>query len=409
MFLDLSVYPFDAPILPAPKGPRPVRPVYGPPGGAARIPGLNRDALKRPLGYIRGDLGKAIGLVGVGFAAADLLDGFFKDRFPYKPPAYGGWYRVCGPALYPVHLYNAGKAQGAKFGNSCISGQAIAGTTYWPPTVLETHSGLLHCSRDNPPELGGGFANHDIWNRNASGPTGQPRTLPVLFVPAMPTPFAPHNPNFTRGRPALAPAPLAQPVPRPIPVPRTVVGDAGFPFPPRHNRAPPGPKEKEAPKVSSRGKAISLALVAALDTVSELAEVVDAMYDALPKQVRRRWEKEKLGAHWVKDFKTGKLKWWVPPSIPSGYGARVINVDEFGQYGIQGAHWKVQALWHNWRQLDSVAAVENIARNVTEDQIHGFLHQHLPRNTGYALNDGFAQFGKDLNSMLDAISVRNIF
>ena len=104
----------------------------------------------------------------------------------------------------------------------------------------------------------------------------------------------------------------------------------------------------------TRTKAIGIALYKALDAVSESAEVVDAVYDALPKDVRKRWEKERFpDARWIRDKNTGE---WVRVGVER-------PGDNFGQYGIDGADWKLQALYYNWHKVDVEKAIKNIIKN----------------------------------------------
>ena len=105
-----------------------------------------------------------------------------------------------------------------------------------------------------------------------------------------------------------------------------------------------GEKEKK-----TRGKGMNIAQL--LDLVSESAEVVDAVYEALPDDVKRRWgrdRKERPG-------------------------------DQMGQYGLSGADWKLQAIWHNWDKIDAKEAVSNIIRNEIEDRLYGRAYGGMDR------------------------------
>lgn len=135
------------------------------------------------------------------------------------------------------------------------------------------------------------------------------------------------------GRPA--PSPLPQPV---IVTQQPTVG-----------RRPPRSNEKES-KVRHRGTTFAVALFKTLDMVSEGGDRVDAVFQALPKDVREKWER--------KFRKYG----------PTG-GA--LSVDKAGQYGIDNADWKLRALWHNWSKVDAVAAATNLAKNEIEDKLYG--------------------------------------
>lgn len=122
-----------------------------------------------------------------------------------------------------------------------------------------------------------------------------------------------------------------------------------------HMRQPPGGTVKEG-KAQSTSAKVGVALYRALDSISEWSEVADALYEALPSSVRRRWDR---------------------PDRP---------IDQFGQYGINGADWKLQALWHNWDKVDIGQAVENIVDNYIEDKVIGAYQKHLPRNVVNALD-----------------------
>jgi hypothetical protein len=78
-----------------------------------------------------------------------------------------------------------------------------------------------------------------------------------------------------------------------------------------------------------------------LDLTSESAEVVDAIYRALPKDVRDKWDRPDRKA------------------------------DSIGQYGIAGADWKIQAIFHNYHKVDIAQAIQNIAMNEVEDRLIG--------------------------------------
>lgn len=143
-------------------------------------------------------------------------------------------------------------------------------------------------------------------------------------------------------------------------------------------REPPEKGEKHR-KVITKSAKIGIALFKALDAVSESAEVVDAIYQALPKDVRKRWEKALFpDARWIKDKRSGK---WVQVGVDRAG-------DNFGQYGIGGADWKLRVLWHNWHKVDVEQAVKNIIKNELTDKIIGGIDSKLPRNSGNAHSDG---------------------
>lgn len=156
---------------------------------------------------------------------------------------------------------------------------------------------------------------------------------------------------------------------------------------PRVRRRRPRKREKQR-KVMTRTKAIGIALYKALDAVSESAEVVDAVYDALPKEVRKRWEKERFpDARWIKDKNTGK---WVRVGVER-------PGDNFGQYGIDGADWKLQALYYNWHKVDVEEAIKNIIKNELSDRVIGGMQAGLPKNSGAAHSQGEMELGQSLD------------
>lgn len=152
-------------------------------------------------------------------------------------------------------------------------------------------------------------------------------------------------------------------------------------------REPPGKRERHG-KVMTRSAKVGIALYRALDRASESAEVVDAIYQALPKDVRDRWEKDRFpDAHWIKDKQTGK---WIKVGIDR-------PGDNFGQYGLSGADWKLQALYWNWHKVDLVQAVKNVIKNELQDQVIGLIQRQLPRNVGNAHSLGDRELAKLLD------------
>ena len=138
--------------------------------------------------------------------------------------------------------------------------------------------------------------------------------------------------------------------------------------PPRYRRAPrpaPPPRgTREAPKAQGPLQTI----MKAMDIISEAAEFVDALYDALPDDVRKRWDEKGRGL-----------------------------IDNAGQYGIDGADWKLNALWHNWHKVDIEQAIKNIIANEFQDKILGKYQQALPKNIGHVADAG----SLGLNDLID--------
>lgn len=137
--------------------------------------------------------------------------------------------------------------------------------------------------------------------------------------------------------------------------------------------APPRRDTKEK-KVITRSKAIAIQIAKALDNISEASEVVDALYEALPKDVRKRWEKDRFpDAYWYKDKVTGQ---WKRGGMSRG------PADQFGQYGIDGADWKLEALWYNFHKIDAPEAIKNVIYNQVEDKLYGKAYAAKDRLTG---------------------------
>lgn len=195
-----------------------------------------------------------------------------------------------------------------------------------------------------------------------------PRTPAPGVIPTVPwvpirndTPIASPFPTVV-----ITPAPAS-------PEPGTKTGDIikapGRP----HTRTPPRRREKEAPKALSRSGRQIRAIFAALDALSEWSELVDALYDALPDDVKKRWGKDR--------------------------DSRGL-LDNAGQYGIDGADWKIQALWANWHRLDTAKAFRNIVKNEVQDKLLGLLNRNLPRNVGRAVDPGMKEFNAWLESTM---------
>lgn len=110
-----------------------------------------------------------------------------------------------------------------------------------------------------------------------------------------------------------------------------------------HDRAPPKSNTREGKAKMSGFARFGVGFFRGLDLVSESAEVIDAIFKALPPDVQARWSK-------------GRKKPWH---------------DQVGQYGTGGFSWKLEALWHNWHKVDYDQAVKNIIANEIEDQLHG--------------------------------------
>lgn len=132
---------------------------------------------------------------------------------------------------------------------------------------------------------------------------------------------------------------------------------------PRYKRGPrwrpprPAPPKKGIRERKMKGPLNTILHV--LDIVSEASEYVGAIYDALPKDVRDRWDQKGRGL-----------------------------MDNAGQYGIDGADWKLNAIWHNLHKVDVEQAIKNIIANEFQDKILGKYQQALPKNIGHVADVG---------------------
>jgi len=114
---------------------------------------------------------------------------------------------------------------------------------------------------------------------------------------------------------------------------------------------PTGRGTKEAPKQKLGG--VSLADV--MDWMSEGAEVVDAFYQTLPDDVKKRWGKDRK--------KRGPA-------------------DQYGQYGIDGADWKLEAMANNFDKIDWTKGLANVLANEIEDRLYGAAYGARDKVTG---------------------------
>lgn len=204
--------------------------------------------------------------------------------------------------------------------------------------------------------------------------------LSPMFVAGMPdVPWIGEgiDPNTMRqmvgfAEPAPEPAPDLDPLPEPAPARARAITDTKVDVISPRIRMPPRKREKEG-KVMSRAKRLMVWFFHALDVLSESAEIVDAFYEALPKETKDKWKCNR-----------------------SNFG-----IDVAGQYGIDNADCKAKALWHNWEKLDFTKAVENVIKNAIQDEMLGFIQRVIPRNSGSAFDDALRQFNEDMEVILD--------
>lgn len=191
-----------------------------------------------------------------------------------------------------------------------------------------------------------------------------------------------YDPNVIRALPGLAPsaeqAAVSRAVERSAPRMMLETGEGGIGGGPpvrawTRLRRPGGRTSEGKAGPSSSAPKFGIWLYRILGEVSEGAELVDAVYDALPADVKRRWDR------------------------PDKRG------DQFGQYGIEGADWKLRALWYNWHRVDVAQAAKNIIKNNLSDKVIGDIQRRLPRNVGNAHQSGEMEFARKLDEILDFI------
>lgn len=141
------------------------------------------------------------------------------------------------------------------------------------------------------------------------------------------------------------------------------------PIPPV-TRAPPTSGEKQR-KILTRSAKVGIALYKALDAASELAEVVDCVWEGLPKAVQKRW----------KQCKVNRMG------------------DSFGQYGPDQADCKLRAVYHNFDKVDVEAVIKCIIKNELQDRIIGGMQAGLPKNTGNAHAEAEKRIAKWLDDI----------
>ena len=365
----------------SPISPNPLRPkLPGRPGGGA----LPIPSGRVPVGPgMGGMLGKIVPGIGFGLGVAGLLDDFFRPPTWYPVPNPANGWVFYGRCWLPAQAYlSSSETKGVN--NNCLGGQALIGVTSPPIAPSATATRWTVWSHPKPIGLGVYGRHVESWTRTLTsnpGPLTVPRVAPI--VNPMP------NPNYSRGMPSLDPRadpltdPQAQPDAQPLPDPdasssgdngyqgRAITPDGVKPIPPRL-RVPPRPREREK-KSMTRSKRILIALFKVLDETSEVADLVDALYEALPQHTRDKWKCNR--------------------STPF--------LDNAGQYGIDNADCKAKALWHNWHNIDPELAVENIIKNHVYDMVVGGIHAGLPRNTGGALDDAFMSFDDFFSDFLD--------
>lgn len=332
---------------------------------------------KSPFGRrIRGlpDTGRMVPRIPVPWLAPLFVGGLWDDFEQWIPNSDGegdtwpdnfvplGWAieRQCVPAVR-VNGCN-GKQANCQSSNNCLSGQA--GTVFPLPVELAPNIRRFRLVRQYATGGTHRFKN-DRWYRRSPCLTTYPAT--TIWGPAEIVSIAPHpmrNPNVMRRLPTAKPAPdpggglRVNPVPI---VPRTIKNIAKVYDPKRGGWQPIKPNGRKPPKTKREKEKKGLTgrlrqgLLRGADAISEMAEIVDALYNALPDAVKRRWE--------------GKARWYEYDNIPHR-GEQGLT-DNAARYGIDGADWKLRAVWHNFDKIKWDDAMADIAVNIFTDQLVG--------------------------------------
>jgi hypothetical protein len=262
-----------------------------------------------------------------------------------------------GLVTFPLYFFYSGSQPNNA--NNCLAGQGNVGAATSIGQCPVNYAGAV-------------AARAATWTSSYQHVIAYGRTIPArAIVKTIPTSMvAPKGFRTVEAMPHPALHRVANPTPQPRPwrSPRlrrdprpyertlTITRTIGR-APPRtptvaaHKSAPPPANTKEQKTTLRKFAAV---LTKALDTVSEYAEIIDALYDALPDDVKDRW----------------------------GKGRKERPGDQAGQYGIDGADWKLQALYANWHRLDTEKAVLNIIKNEIEDRLHGASHKRKDKLLG---------------------------
>ena len=364
-----------------PPMPTPAKPAV--PAGGKLAPMRNYPLPKPGSGIPAGRfLGGALGGIGAGIAIIEYL-----LPNPKWIPPMGPWVR-CGGPVGPDRAYMYTKQDYGKCSNVGLTGQSVSNAWLWGTEVIRpTSTRFMRLSRNNPPGAGGGYFIQEYWTRKAG--TYDPEPVPAGPRPPGYNPELGVHPTVQRVLPSAKPNPMPDPHADPAGegkadtgyAGRTIGGSGtpgGKPVRPTkpEPRQPPKKNERQR-KAMSRSKQLMVAFFKALDDVSEAAEVVDAMYDALPPKVKKKWA----------------CDGFMPGRHPL--------IDTAGQYGLDRADCKASALYHNFHNLDVEAAVENIIKNHLSDKIVGAMHRVLPRNTGNAMEESEIALNKLISDFMD--------
>ena len=301
--------------------------------------------------------------------AQDLYEWYRSQQPGYTP---GGWIqcRACPPhPNYPIRpggtVYVAApNCNGVAMG--CLTGQGATTPIGWfspdPSWPGMAWTDIRYITVNQRHAFRYTFLNPKVGNATVY----PPRYIPQPVLP-MAAPWRMRDPNNERNR-LNDPQPFEPPA-QAAPAPNKG-GWSNDGTPTRPQNRPPRRHEKE-----KKTRNIGVQLFNSLDFLSEMSEVIDSIYEALPEKIRKEVEK-----NWRDE---------------------AIFLDKGGQYGVDRADEKLAALWKYWDQLDANQAWKNIAANQLEDQIHGGLHKRLPRNSGNAFEGAEKEIGGFVNEFVE--------
>lgn len=404
-----------APVEPTMPDVKPFRPNRGASPLSLPVNDNNLDRKKMVFGPRTGVLvsrglriGIGLPLVDTAINIVEALDSmeWYPDPFPWKLPS--GWYlqadsgrRPGNPPYAPNNIgargdprighisnFSAGQVPGS---GSFVwdAGPNNEGFTFGSVTFGTTGDKTLFLSdaRTTPAVR----YRHDVVFWYDGMVAGTTVNFPYMYSRPLPNYNPMADPNIVRNLPPM-PSNLPDPQGNPRPSPRARPGTATEAPPewqwetgrnprprsrPRLRRRPPrGHKDK---KILSQSKRFMLWLFNALDALSENSEIIGAFFDALPKDVRDRWSKGREDRPFV---------------------------DNGGQYGIDGADWKLQAVYHNWHKIDAEQALTNVARNLLQDQLYGVVHKNLPPGAFRAITRDDKTFNDLVDDLLDLVDPR---
>lgn len=302
--------------------------------------------------------------------ALPLLDDYFfgPHPVPYQPPSGFYIHKDClrRPGA-PPYLYTGGnigpaiRTFGTKTtaGDTCPSGQSVASALYVNQGIANVATNtsaiiLYDVGRNQTDTLRRGRVDLVYWRDTPTTTPTQYYTSPYTVFP---NPMA--DPNLLRVTPGTPVPSLA-----PAPAPPEPFGDRPWqwytPGPP--GARPPSAHVRERPrgrdqhnKNMSRAARIGVWLWNMLDTVSELSEIGGAFWDALPEEIRDRYN--------------------------------CADGTSFGQYGLDISTCKASAIINHFGEIDALEAFKNLAKNIVEDmtigQFHKFLDRLYPRGVSF--------------------------